>query len=127
MPTAGPMNDALAFVGRCLLALVLILGALQKLADPVPATTLLTDRGLPAILIWPALLFNGIAGLALVAGWHCRAFALLAAAYCATTSIFHFLPDDPWQMTIFVKNWSIAGGFLVLAAHGPGRYAFHRT
>ena len=26
-------------------------------------------------------------------------------------------------MTIFVKNWSIAGGFLMLAAFGPGRYS----
>ena len=121
------MSDAAALAGRLLLALLFILGALQKLNDPEPAMTLLTDRGLPPLLTWPALLFNGIAGLALVAGWLTRPFALASAAYCAVTSYFHFLPDDPWQMTIFVKNWSIAGGFLVLAAHGPGRYALDRT
>jgi putative oxidoreductase len=121
------MNDLLALGGRLLLAMLFVLGALQKLDDPAPAMDLLTARGLPAILIWPALLFNGIAGIALFAGYRTRAFALLAAAYCAATSYFHFLPDDPWQMSIFVKNWTIAGGFLVLAAHGPGRYSWDRA
>jgi putative oxidoreductase len=32
------------------------------------------------------------------------------------TSWFHLLPDDPWQMSIFVKNRAIAGGLLVLAS-----------
>ena len=37
------------------------------------------------------------------------------------TSVFHYLPDDPWQVTIFVKNWAIAGGLLVLAGHPDAR------
>lgn len=48
--------------------------------------------------------------------------ALALAAYCAITSLFHFIPADPWQMTIFVKNWAIAGGCLAMAVAGPGRY-----
>ena len=48
--------------------------------------------------------------------------AAALAAYCAVTSLFHFIPDDSWQMTIFVKNWAIAGGLLVLAAQGGGRW-----
>ncbi|MEM7471098.1 MAG: DoxX family membrane protein [Pseudomonadota bacterium] len=117
------MNDALALIGRALLALLLLLGGFQKLGDASPVMTLLTDRGLPEGLIWPALAFNLIAGAALLAGVFTRPFALLAAAYCAATSIFHYISDDPWQMTIFVKNWSLAGGFLMLAAHGRGRFA----
>jgi len=54
--------------------------------------------------VWPALVFD-------------------LGAYCAVTSLFHYIPGDPWQMSIFVKNRAIAGGCLVLAAHGPGRFA----
>lgn len=121
------MNDALALTGRVLLASLLILGAIQKLSDPGAVMTLLADRGLPMLLIWPALAFNAVAGFALLIGYKTQGAALLAAAYCAFTSIFHFLPDDPWQMTIFVKNWTIAGGFLMLAAHGPGRFALDKS
>jgi putative oxidoreductase len=52
-----------------------------------------------------------------------RPVALLLALYCAVTSLFHYIPADPWRISIFVKNRAIAGGCLVLAAHGAGRYA----
>ncbi len=101
----------------------MLLGALQKLADPAPVIQLLADRGMSTALVWPALVFDAVSGVLLALGVCTRPLALLTAAYCAFTSLFHFLPDNPWQMTIFVKNWTIAGGFLMLFAHGPGRYA----
>ena len=109
-------------IGRSLIALLFLAGAAQKAVDSAPAMELLTDRGVPAGLIWPALAFNFGAGLALLAGWAVRPVAGLLAIYCGVTSIFHLIPDDPWQMSIFIKNWAIAGGCLVLAVHGPGRY-----
>ncbi|MFA8384045.1 MAG: DoxX family protein [Pelagibaca sp.] len=120
------MADIAVLVGRCLIACLFLAGAVQKTLDPVSSMTLLTDRGLPDLLVWPALGFNALAGLALVAGWAVRPVAAVLALYCGVTSVFHFLPDDPWQMSIFVKNWAIAGGCLVLAAHGPGRYVLGR-
>jgi putative oxidoreductase len=116
------MRNAAGLLGRLLLAGLFLAGAAQKLADPGPATLLLLERGLPGWLIWPALAYDAAAGLALVAGLWLAPVALSAAAYAAFTSWFHFLPDDPWQMTIFVKNWAIAGGLLCLAAGGGGRW-----
>jgi putative oxidoreductase len=52
-----------------------------------------------------------------------RPLAFLLAGYCALTSLFHYIPSDGWQMSIFVKNWAIAGGCLALAAAGSGRWA----
>jgi putative oxidoreductase len=115
-------SDLAVLVGRILIAALFVGGAVQKATDPGPVMALLAGRGLPEVLVWPALGFNAAAGLALIAGVAVRPVALSLAAYCGATSIFHFLPEDPWQMTIFVKNWAIAGGCLVLAAHGPGRY-----
>ena len=104
-------------LGRWLLALLFAAGAVQKAFDPAPAAGLLEGMGLPGALVWPALAFNATAALALVTGTAIRPTALALAAYSAVTSIFHFLPEDPWQMSIFVKNWAISGGLLVLAAH----------
>ncbi|WP_276308495.1 DoxX family protein [Oceaniglobus ichthyenteri] len=107
--------------GRVLLALLFFAGAMQKMANPDPAMGLLIARGLPGWLIWPALVFNGVAGVALIAGWALRPLGLALAAYCIFTSWFHFIPSDPWQMSILVKNWAIAGGCLILAAGASGR------
>ncbi|MFO6464417.1 DoxX protein [Jannaschia sp. KMU-145] len=108
---AGPALVA----ARWLIAGLFAAGTVQKAIDPGAAGALLVGRGLPEVLVWPALVYNAGAALALVAGWRVVPVALSLAAYCAATSLFHLIPEDPWQMSIFVKNWAIAGGCLALA------------
>lgn len=117
------MNAVLALLGRLLLASLMLAGTVQKITDPSGAGALLTLAGLPLWLLWPAGIFTTIAGLGIALGIYTRPLAILAAGYCIITSYFHYLIGDPWQMTIVFKNWTIAGGYLVLAAHGPGRFA----
>jgi len=114
-----PRNAAL-LAARVLIALLFLGGAVQKAGDPGPVQALLGGAGLPGWLVWPALAFNAAAGLALLLGVRVPPVALLLAGYCGVTSLFHLIPEDPWQMTIFVKNWAIAGGCLALAVAGPG-------
>lgn len=119
----GSFDDAMVLVGRLLIAALFLGGAWQKGASPTDVQSLLAGMGLPVWLIWPAMAFNLIAGLSLLFGVAIYPVSIALALYCGLTSIFHYLPNDPWQMTIFVKNWAIAGGCLVLAAHGAGRFA----
>ena len=108
-----------ALIGaRALIGALFAAGAVQKAVDPSAVEGLLADRGLTVALVWPALAYDAALAGALFAGWRVTPWALSAAAYCSFTSLFHFLPDDPWQMTIFVKNWAIAGGCLALAVAG---------
>lgn len=118
--------DLAVLAGRILLGLLFLAGAVQKWVDPGAAMGLLVDRGLPQVLVWPALGFDAVAGAALVAGIAVRPVAGALALYCMATSVFHLIPQDGWQMSIFVKNWAIAGGLMVLAVHGPGRLAIGR-
>jgi len=120
------MDNLLGLVGRCLLALLFLAGAAQKVLDPGAAMALLAGKGLPEGLIWPALAFDAVAGAALIAGWRLRPVGFALAAYCIFTSWFHLIPEDPWQMSIFVKNWAIAGGCLILAVGGGGGWHMGR-
>lgn len=121
------MQDFLGWVGRALIAALFLGGAVQKAINPDPVILLLAGWGLPGMLVWPALVFNAVSGVALIAGIWVRPVALMLALYSGATSFFHLLPDDPWQMSIFVKNWAIAGGCLVLAADGGGRWRMLRN
>ena len=114
------LHRAMDLSGRLLIAALFAAGAVQKVASPTEVMDLLAGAGLPPLLVWPAAAFNAGAAVALVAGWRLRAVALALAAYCGATSVFHLIPSDPWQMSIFVKNWAIAGGLLVLAASRRG-------
>ncbi|MEM1301728.1 MAG: DoxX family protein [Pseudomonadota bacterium] len=110
------MGDRLEWAaGRVGLALLFFAGAVQKGLNPDPAQALLMDVGLPGWLVWPALLFNAGAAILLALNRFVRPTARALAAYCVVTSVFHFVPDDPWQMSIMVKNWAIAGGCLALS------------
>jgi putative oxidoreductase len=118
------MADLMTLFGRILIALLFLAGAAQKTSNPAAVEALLAAHNWPLWLIWPAGVFNLGAGLALIAGIYTRPVAFALALYCAVTSLFHYIPGDGWQMSIFVKNWAIAGGCLVLAAHGAGRFAW---
>lgn len=126
-PEDTALSDLANLAGRILIALLFVGGAMQKVADPGPVSGMIASIGLPGGLVWGVALFNLVAGIALVAGPGVRCWALVLAAYCVATSWFHWqLRADPWQVTIVVKNWAIAGGLLILAASGPGRFALGR-
>ena len=117
-------NDILNLIGRLLIALLFLGGALQKVTDPQPVMQMIASIYLPPALVWPVALFDLVAFFGLLVGPGVRIWALVMAGYCMFTSYFHWeLRADPWQVTIFVKNWAIAGGLLILAAQGPGRFA----
>jgi putative oxidoreductase len=118
------MTDLANLAGRVLIALLFVGGAVQKWLDPSQVQAMIAGISLPGALVYPVALVNALAGLALVLGPGVRVWALGLAAYCLFTSYFHWqLRADPWQVTIMVKNWAIAGGCLILAAQGPGRFA----
>lgn len=108
----------LVAVGRFLLALLFLGGAVQKVLNPTPVQEMLEWIHLPAALVWLAAAFNLGAGLALIANRGVVETAIALAIYCLVTSLFHgVMFDDPWQVSIMVKNWAIAGGLLILAAY----------
>jgi putative oxidoreductase len=57
-------------------------------------------------------------------GLFTRPVAIALAGFCVLAALFfHWHPDDQMQMINFMKNITIAGGFLVLAGAGPGALA----
>ncbi|MFX0542242.1 DoxX family protein [Roseovarius sp. S4756] len=121
------MRDLLNIIGRMLIAFLFLAGAVQKVSDPAQVQNMIVSIGLPAALAWLIALFNLIAAIFLVTGPRIRLWAVTLAGYCLFTSWFHWqLRADPWQVTIMIKNWSIAGGLLILAAQGPGRFRAFR-
>lgn len=117
-----PMERYLNLTGRVLIAILFLGGFVQKIADPAPASQMIASLGLPGMLVWPVAAFNLIGGLCLIFGPWIRIWAAVLAIYCLATSWFHWqLGADPWQLSIMVKNWAIAGGLFILAAQVPSK------
>ena len=63
-------------------------------------------------------------GLLVLLGLFTRYAAIALAGFCLLAAwFFHYQPGDMMQMINFMKNITIAGGFLVLAGSGPGALA----
>ena len=121
--TSTTQNSALLFA-RILLGALFVMAGLGKLGGVEGFAGYMASGGVPAVLAWPVILFEILGGLALVAGLQTRAVALALGVFCIVSGVlYHFDPADQMQMTSFLKNVALAGGYLALAVVGGGRYA----
>jgi len=109
-------------VGRLLLALIFIAAGFNKMtSDPAGTIAYMNSMGIPGYLFWPTALFEVLGGLAVLVGFKTRIVAFLLAGFCLVTAgLAHADFSDQIQMTLFLKNLSMAGGFLILMRFGAG-------
>ncbi|MCY6382270.1 DoxX family protein [Hoeflea prorocentri] len=116
-------HSTTVLIGRILLALIFIMAGLGKIGDPANNAAYFESLGLPmaAVMVWLVVAFEVLAGIAILIGFMTRPAAYLLALFCIASALLaHFDFGDQIQMIMFLKNLAIAGGFLVLAANGPG-------
>lgn len=126
--------NAIALVGRILLALMFIISGWDKIGGFAGTAGYIQSVGLPLpqVLAAGALVLELVAGVLLVIGWKTRwaAWALAIFTLLAAVLFHNFwsLPADKqmMQQIIFLKNVAITGGLLMLAVAGPGAFSVDR-
>jgi putative oxidoreductase len=120
----SPVPAAAALAGRLLLAALFLHEAFSKLAAYSAALAYMQAFGVPGELLPLAIALELGCGLLILCGYRTRAAALLLAAFCiATAVLFHTRFGDRNQLLHFEKDLAVAGGLLVLFAHGGGAWA----
>lgn len=115
-------------LARTLMGALFIMAGLGKLGDVAGFSGYLASGGIPAFLAWPSIIFEIALGAMLIVGFQARIMALLGAGFCmVTAALYHFNPADQMQMTMFLKNFAIAGGLLMVFAHGAGPVAVDKA
>ena len=118
------VTAAAALAGRLLLAAIFLHEAWSKLAGYSAALAYMQAFGVPGQLLPLAIAVELGCGLLILCGYHTRAAALILAGFClATAVLFHGKFGDRNQLLHFEKDLAIAGGLLVLFAHGAGAWA----
>jgi putative oxidoreductase len=113
------MNSYIHLLGRFLLALIFIVSGVGKISDPAGAAGYIQSVGLPGFLVWPTIALEVLGGIAIVIGFQTRIAAFALAVFSiAAAALFHTNFTDPMQNIMFMKNLSMAGGLLLLAASG---------
>lgn len=110
--------------GRVLLGGMFAYAGFSKIGAYAGTQAYMDSVGLPGALLPVVIGFEIVAGLMLIVGWQARAAATLLAGFTALTAIiFHANLSDPVQMLFFTKNFAIAGGLLMIAGLGAGRFS----
>jgi putative oxidoreductase len=126
------VNDVIIAAGRIFLAVMFVLSGLEKVMDLPGTAAAIGSKGLPMPMVLAgataALELGG--GLLIVLGWQTR-WVALALALFTLVAVYFF--HDFWNMAQgaergnamihALKNLSVFGGFLMLAAVGAGRYS----
>ncbi|WP_273456904.1 DoxX family protein [Nevskia ramosa] len=112
---------AVELAGRILLALMFLLAGISKITGYAGTAAYMASAGVPGALL-PLVIALEVGGaLAIIVGFQTRLVALALAGFSVVAAaLFHSNFADQMQMTMFLKNVSVAGGFLILAANGPG-------
>ncbi len=114
----------LALLARLGLSLIFIISGWGKIAGYAATQQYMEAMGVPgALLPWVIALELG-GGLALLAGAFTRPVALAIAGFSLLSALlFHADLGDANQAIAFWKNVAMAGGFLMLVAHGAGAFS----
>ncbi len=121
------MANVLDLIGRILISVLFIISAYDKIFSIDGSMSWMEGFGIPGFLIYPAIIVEIILSLFVIIGYNARVSVSLLAIFCiATAFIFHFDFTDPAQKISFLKNISLAGGFLFIVANGTKDWAVDR-
>jgi putative oxidoreductase len=121
---ASHLTQAAALAGRLLLAAIFLHEAWSKLTGYSGALAYMQAFGVPGELLPLAIAVELGCGALIAFGYYTRTAALVLALFCVATAVlFHTKLGDRNQLLHFEKDLAIAGGLLVLVAHGAGAWA----
>lgn len=122
MPGTSDAWQTIAFpTARVLLALIFVLSGLSKIGAAAAIQGYMQSRGVPPALLWPTVAFEIAAGIGIAIGYQTRILAVLLAGFCLVTgAVFHNDFANQIEVTMLLKNISMAGGLLLLATVGAG-------
>ena len=110
------------FLGRVLLSTLFLVEGIGKISMQEDVIMYMEDYGVPEILFVPATTLEILFPLLLIIGYKTKWAASIMALFTFTVAIiFHTDFSEGMQMTFFLKDIAIAGGFMIIVAYGPGK------
>ena len=104
--------------GRVFLSTLFLFEGVKKLFYQDETIEYMESFGVPELFFYPSVFFEIIIPTLLIIGFKTRIVAILMFLFTIIVSvIFHTDFSNHMQIIAFLKNFSIAGGFLIIASY----------
>lgn len=119
--------DAVAALGRILLAAIFVYAGIEKIHGYAGTAHLMSAHGIPGALLPAVIALELGGGLALALGVLTRAVAAALAAFSVAAICIFLLPPANSLLAVLVfAEFAMVGGLCGYAANGAGRFAVDR-
>ena len=110
--------------GRIFLSAVFLIAGVNKIFNYEGTTSYMESFGVPDFLYIPAIILEILFPLLIVIGYQTKISALIMAIFSISLAIiFHTDFSNQMQVMSFLKNFAIAGGFIIIFVNGPSRWS----
>ena len=121
------MTKIFDLIARISISILFLLNGIFKINNYEGTVGWMESFGLPGILIIPAIILEIVGPILIIIGYQTRIAAASLSLFCiATAIIFHNDFNDQMQLTAFLKNIALAGGFLFLVINGAKGYCLDK-
>ena len=111
-------------VGRIFLSIIFLIEGINKIFNYEGTIEYMESFNVPEYLAIPAIIVEILFPLLLIIGYQTKFSALVLSIFTlATALIFHTDFTNQIQLMSFLKNFAIAGGFLIIFVRGSGKYS----
>ena len=121
------MTKFFDLIARISISILFLLNGIFKINNYEGTVGWMESFGLPGILIFPAIILEIVGPILIIIGYQTRIAAAALSLFCISTAIiFHNDFSDQMQLTAFLKNIALAGGFLFLVINGAKGYCLDK-
>ena len=111
-------------LGRIFLSTIFLVEGMNKIFNYESTIEYMENFNVPEYLAIPAIIVEILFPLLLIVGYQTKISALALAIFTLTTAlIFHTDFTNQMQLISFLKNFAIAGGFLIIFVNGAGKHS----
>jgi putative oxidoreductase len=121
------LNTVSAPIGRLLISFIFLMSGLNKISNYANTSGWMESMGVSSSLLPLVIIIEILAAIAIILGWKTKIAAFLLAGFCILSGlIFHNDFSNQVEMIMLMKNFAIAGGFLILVVNGPGNFSLDK-
>jgi putative oxidoreductase len=109
--------------GRILISGMFLLSGIGKIGGYAGTQAYMQSQGVPGALLPLVIALEVVGAIAIIIGFRTRITAALLAGFSIVAGVLFHGGDDQMQSIMLMKNFAIAGGFLLLVARGAGAWS----